>query len=267
MESCLENCRLGRRCLSRATLVKIAEEQRLWDGIPHVTNLLNGTMEEFLKVVENYSISPRSLAYALLGTAHHSGLEQYAGFLSEVGLILGSPSDPLIQGTADLFEVDEFDPDCYILTDYKTWGSYKVGQALGVTRGITKGQWHLDPDRADIREVQLQTNMYRIMAEQQLGIKVSRIQVQVTVRDGGTYIARDRGIFEPMYMIDIPLLEDGSTMLWFLTKRVKLLDALDQGAVPDVCTYEERWEDRKCKDYCVVAPFCPHGLQVLARSK
>ena len=44
-----------------------------------------------------------------------------------------------------------------------------------------------------VREVELQLNRYRIFFEEQ-GFPVSRIQIQAIPRDGGTYIAKNRGI-------------------------------------------------------------------------
>jgi hypothetical protein len=253
---------MGRRCLTLATLTSIVQDNsHEWDGVPHVTGLMNGTMLEFLKIVEDYAINPRSLAYALLGTSHHVYLEQHAGVGGEMTLYLGPISDPLIQGRTDDIRPDEFTPG-YVITDYKTYGSYRVGLVLGLEKGMT-GKWVPNPAKAEIQDLTLQLNCYRIMAEQQLGIEVTRLQVQITVRDGGIKAAVDRGITEPVYVLDIPIVEDSYILGYFLTKRTKLIEALDRGSVEDICTWEERWQDRRCKSYCEVAGLCPHGVQFL----
>lgn len=259
---CLARCRMSRRCLTLATLTAIVEDSsHEWDGVPHVTSLMNGTMLEFLKIVEDYSINPRNLAYALLGTGHHAKMEEYAGVGGEMKLYLGPISDPFIQGTTDDLRPDEDQP-WYVLSDYKAYGSYRVAMVLGIEKGILQ-KWHINPDKADLKELTLQLNMYRIMAEQQLGVEVGRLQVQITVRDGGIQAAMARGITEPMYLVDIPIVEDTIILDYFLSRRTKLLEALDRGSVDDICSYEERWENRRCKSYCEVAALCPHGVTLI----
>ena len=73
-EACLKQCRMGRRCVSRSTLQVSVD--RKWDGVPHVTQLLNGTMMEYLKIKHDYYIDPQDRAFALLGSTHHKLLEE-----------------------------------------------------------------------------------------------------------------------------------------------------------------------------------------------
>ena len=41
----------------------------------------------------------------------------------------------------------------------------------------------------------------------------------------------------------------------------------EKGYLPQLCTPKERWNDRKCRDYCAVAGNCPYGRMVKAGMK
>ena len=60
---CLNKCRMAYRCLTVPTLLTIALSERPWDGTTSTTKLLNGTMYEYLKVVEEYAIKPKGRAF------------------------------------------------------------------------------------------------------------------------------------------------------------------------------------------------------------
>ena len=90
VEDCLgePGCRMGQRCLTQPTLQFIARDRK-WTGIPSTTQLLNGTMLEFLKITQPYAVDPQNRAFALLGSIHHQRLEVVAKELklpSEIGL-------------------------------------------------------------------------------------------------------------------------------------------------------------------------------------
>mgnify|MGYP001566944621 CR=1 FL=1 len=126
---CVSSCRYGETCLSQPTRYEISRE-REWSGKPSTTQLLNGTMLEFLKLTKPYAIDPDGMMFALLGTRHHQQLEESAK-------ALGLPTEVALTGDdrdiIDLLEPD--DSGGYILTDMKTWGSYRVAKALGVVAG------------------------------------------------------------------------------------------------------------------------------------
>ena len=271
LPDCMKQCRLGRRCLTKTTLEALAVGSREWDGKPHVTQLLNGTMMEYLRITNDYYRSPQSMDFALLGSTHHKLLEddrvrEDMKRMSEVHL-----SNDLIQGTVDLIELED---DGFVMTDYKTWGSYRVKRAKGLVKRGTRGDtWFtIDPEQIDLRDAELQLNMYRIMAEEKYGIKISRLQVQVTVRDGSTRIAKSYGVMENMYLLPIQRLTDSFINGFIEQKSKALLDSVNTGIYPPICSPEERWhdlksgKDRRCERYCEVAKFCPHGQQVLGVS-
>ena len=120
-----------------------------------------------------------------------------------------------------------------ILTDYKSGGSYQVGKALGIVStdvldpaggvyksGPRKGtprmlkEYKADPAKADLEDWMYQLNQYRLFF-QSAGFKVDRLQVQAIVRDGGTIIAKNRGITKNVYLIPIPIMPDVETQAFF----------------------------------------------------
>jgi len=180
LQGCFKSCRMGDRCLTLPTLHYIGKE-REWTGTPSTTQLLNGTMMEFLKLTQPYVKDPDGSAFALLGTLHHNKLE-------EVAKELGIPSEiPLTGDDRDIFDLLEFDPEAgWCITDYKTWGSYKVQKALGLVEtgkrpdpsgavykssgkwgkaGSPKmvSTWSRMNNAIDNEEAELQQNRYRIM--------------------------------------------------------------------------------------------------------
>ena len=262
---CLEQCRMKERCLTIPTLIK-ASDAREWDGTPHVTQLISGTMQEYLKVVHDYAVDPRSMIFASLGQAHHAELDEIA---SEMGLpsedMLKFFNPGILQGRADYLEEDIDQPDptqiSYILVDYKTWGSFKVAKALGIKRNKVAGKWMTLSVPADDKDTELQLNAYRIALESK-GIKITKMRIQATVRDGSTQISRQRGIEHPAYMIPVRRWEDSFIESYFNIKGQMLVGALNGQIPPTMCTDEERWGDTKCKFYCEVAEFCEHGKTV-----
>lgn len=275
-KACLQACRMEQRCLTRATLMVIAGTSHEWDGVPHVTSLLNGTMMEYLKITRDYAIDPKDRAFALLGSSHHKLLESSSvqevewgkqeqhtlgdnGSLSELALNLG-----WIQGTLDLIEADG---DELVLTDFKTWGSMRLARNKPV--GVV-----FDPRAGyvDLSDVTLQMNMYRIMAEQQYELVVSRMQVQCTVRDGGLAIATKRGVKENIYLIPVHMLPDNVVLSYFKTKAARLENAMEFTAssvlgagmsAVEPCSDDERWGGNRCRSYCEVASYCPVGVQYI----
>lgn len=108
VKSCLEKCSLKERCLTLPTLTLMAEERK-WNGIPSTTQLLNGTMMEFLKLTQPYTVDPDKRAFMLAGTKHHASLE-------EVAKRLGLPSEIPLSIDRDIFDLlepeDWYCPHC-----------------------------------------------------------------------------------------------------------------------------------------------------------
>ncbi len=279
---CLNKCRMTQRCLTLPTLIKIASSERPWDGHPSTTRLQNGTMLEFLRATTPYAIDPKSRSFALLGNDHH---EKLAAMAQGASVLAEQHQPGMVPGTPDLLEEDENRDGHFILTDYKTYGSYRVAKMLGMDKEHTfsttetyktSGKWGkagspkrinkfvIKPELADLEDEQLQLNHYRVLLETQ-GYPITKMQVQATVRDGGLQAARERGITGTIYLIDIPRMPDYQVESYFERKRIALVQAVTLGIAPQVCNDKECWGGRRCQDYCEVASSCPKGRIELAK--
>ena len=250
IDHCLEQCLSEKgRCLSLPTLYSIGE-QREWTGTPSTTQLIKGTRQAYLEITESYAINPKDMAFTLLGTRHHQRLEVIA---KKLKMIAEKKLTGAVTGIIDLLEPDELNNGYFKLTDYKTWGSYAVAKALGL-----KGNKNGDPD---MLETELQQNHYRLKLEA-LGFPISRMQIQATVRDGGTFSARNNGIEDKILVIPIKFMDNNYIQDYFDTKRQNLLQALEDNSLPSMCGWEERWGNRKCLGFCDVVRFCPEGAKM-----
>jgi len=251
-------------------MLKELSKQRDPDRKPSVTECLSGTCESYLKRVEDYYIDPQEHAFALAGTLHHSKLEdnaeeEYAEiFMESLG----------ITGIADLY-----DEESKSLIDYKNSGSYKVAQVLGIqhffgddpTGAVYKRktkwglagtvrklkQFYIDDEKADFGDWDWQLNCYRYMLEKS-GKEVKNMYIQITVRDGGIQMARDRGIDRKIYLVEVPYIHNDHIVKKFTEKRDALLRHLETKTTPSACTEEESWGGKKCEQYCDVRSMCPY---------
>ena len=82
--------------------------------------------------------------------------------------------------------------------------------------------------------------------------------VQITVRDGGIQAARDRGVENKIYLIEVPHIHNDHIEDKFTTKRDALVEALSLGKLPEMCSEEERWGGKKCQYYCDARDVCPY---------
>lgn len=287
IEDCLKSCRLKNcyniesgdlwveagRCLSKRTLAAIAD-QRVWTGIPSTTQLLRGTREAYLSIVEDYAIDPQSMLFALHGTKSHATLDKYTpdGCLSEERLY-----DGISTGAFDFYDPTEEEGTLY---DVKTYGSYAVAKTIGynetwVANGIyktgeKKGQakWKkvISFDGRKKRfDLAVQLNDYRMKLQNVKGVDVNRMVCEIIVRDGGTFIAEGRGITQNGYLIPINKISDQWVRRYMTAKRDNLLKALETKTVPEVCNKRERWSDdkgkcTKCLKFCAVNKFCSFGI-------
>lgn len=281
LANCIKDggCRLKTRCLCRPMLKKISI-QREWKGIPSTTQLLKGTRQAYLEIVNDFAIKPDDRVFMILGTTIHNDLEKFGDNVSLAELDLSDDEGSI---RPDLLECEN---GVYSMIDYKVTGSFVVAGALGLYKveepmldpetgepiiykkdgkGGKKGETrmhqvlHQDDARIDLKEWPLQLNNYRIGLETKLGIQIGRLLVQAIVRDGGTAIAVGRGVIDKAYQIDIPMIPDLEVTAYFNEKKAALLTALSKKKEPPVCSEHERWEeDRKCTDYCPVNRFCSH---------
>jgi hypothetical protein len=281
---CLAQCRMGQRCVTMPTLYTILAGHREWSGRPSTTQLLNGTMLEWLRVKANYSTNPVENAYALLGTTHHAKLAEPQTSIDLQELQVATHQDD-ITGMVDLLTPDEEILGSYELVDYKTYGSYRVMNILGIQsrkeRHPTEvyqrsGSWgkagtpktittfYVDNNKIDRRQEELQLNHYRLKLESH-GYQISKMNLQITVRDGGTQVAESRGIMKPLYYpVPIRRLPDQEVKDFFEPRAKKLIDHINNNTMPEPCNDEEAWDGRRCQDYCEVARFCTRGVRELA---
>lgn len=276
-----DSCPNGDRCMSLATLNIIAQE-REWAGVPSTTQLISGTMCEFLKLTRDFAVDPQSRAWILIGLAHHKKLEDIAdqlGITSELAL------------SVDRDIIDSLEPTSsgWTLLDYKTWGSFRVAKALGIVQTgkkpdpsgavyKTSGRWgkagdpkmvpvfRQMPQQADNLEVELQMNNYRVKLKD-IGIDINKMECQITVRDGSLASAKSRGVMKNIYKIAVKELPDKEIREYFARKQAALLDALtayklDSNFAPAPCNNVETWEGNKCSGYCDVAMYCPKGMSI-----
>ena len=237
-------------------------------------------MLSYLRATTEYTINPKDRAYSLLGTDHHAQLAQFQG-----QWVAEKKQGNTITGTPDILEPDEEIAGHYILTDYKTYGSFRVAKCLGLVKETGKsttevykksGKWgkvgepktitwfRKDPNAVDLHDEMLQLNHYRLLLEEE-GFHISRMQLQITVRDGGIQMAQSRGVDENIYLVDVPFMMDSVVTTFFETAKKKL-EAYIAGTIPLMpCNAEESWNLRRCQDYCEVASNCEQGRESFQR--
>ena len=122
------------------------------------------------------------------------------------------------------------------------------------------------PQEVDLFKEELQLNRYRIMLEE-LGIQIHKMQLQVTVRDGGLAIASSRGLTRNIYRIPVKKLDNSEVKEYFHAKQLDLIGALNQNSWNIPCNDRECWEGVRCERYCEVARYCPKGMLYEQESK
>ncbi len=270
VSDCLKEggCRMGDRCATRSYL-QIVSKERVWTGRPSTTQLIQGTMCAFLKLTQNYSISPDARAFMIHGTKSHANLEAAD---DEFSILEERFGDSEITGISDVYELEN---NKAILADYKTSGSFKVAKALGFyveqeptgeiyKTGKRKGESKMrnilkrDISKEDRWEWELQLSKYAMEFEK-AGFKVDELRIQCCVRDGNTYIARSRGVFRNVYYFKINRLPDDAVNDYFRQKKEALEMMLKTKKCNEICTAKENWDGLKCANYCEVAEFCKYG--------
>lgn len=275
-EDCFSRCRIcdqhpAGRCMALRNLRMIAE-QRPWTGKPSCTQLLKGTREAYLEITQDYFFDPQDAIFRIVGTKAHSELDKFTGDneLGEIRLEIEG-----ITGAFDYYENEN-------LFDSKMYGSYKVAQCLGyqsvdvptgefyksgAKKGEPKYRKETIQGEPDLIEQARQQNLYRMMLEA-IGFPVKQMFLDINCRDGGTYLALQRGVKQNSYLIPIPRMTDEEVMAYFIPKRDALLWHLATGTMPEICTEEERWASgnnpgNKCLKFCNVRESCDYGKQFI----
>ena len=270
---CLKHCPNAQRCMFLPTLRAVANTLDRKISEPTVTELIAGVRETYLKKTSSYAVEPSSVLYALQGQAIHSINEKNTNgaILSEERL-----KDEITSGQFDLYGkiIDEEEG---VLGDLKVTSSYKLMKALGIYKiDVPTGEFYksgakkgLPKTRKEIRydgvrdllEWAIQLNYYRILLEQQ-GFKVNRMYIQALCRDANLRIANERGITQSVYIIQINKISDHWLKRYFTHKAKLLREAIQAKTLPPVCSVRERWNDRKCLDYCAARENCPYAQRL-----
>lgn len=236
IEDCLKQCRFADRCISKPILSYFAEHRRKWNGKTFsTTQLISPTLLEYLKITNDYAEDPQNMGYQLLGLNIHRKMEKITlpEYLQEEFL-----EDELGTGFMDSYDADE-----KTLWDYKTVGYYKAKKIL---------------DNVDERmQWMLQLNRYKILLSQ-CGFPVEKMKVQMIIRDSG-FMAKKQGIDKSFYIVDIDIMSDNLINEYFKMKKDTLIYCLDNKITPEICPEEERWEDKRCLNYCCVSKYCGYG--------
>lgn len=275
---CLNKCPNKTRCMFLPTLRSIASSINRKLSKPSVTELISGTREVYLKRTNDYAIDPFDSLFALHGQAVHymNYKKQGDDILAEVRI-----ADDITTGQFDMFGAVLNDHDT-TLGDLKVTSSYKLMQALGIYKknvltgevyksGIRKGQPKYKKQIAfdgvhNVMDWALQLNYYRLLLEQN-GYEVKNMVIQAFCRDYSTRVAAERSIDRPLYLIKINKISDHWLKRYFSYKAAKLQKALDNKAIPSVCTAKERWYDKKCMGFCNVATMCPYAKVLNEQNK
>jgi len=269
---------------------------REWTGKASTTQLIDGTRLSYLKLLVPYAEDPDESAFKILGTRTHARLEKLTPKKSFTEL---SIPETEISGIADLLE--EQPNGEWWLTDYKTSGTFAVMLALGLVKKkrpafdesgnpilyVKSGSWgkagsqkmedyfEVDESKKDLKTYKLQLNKYRKEIENYFDIKISRLKIFFTVRDGGLESARKYGIDKKTYYIDVPFMDNQDVDVYFNAKNEALLKALEGynnalectnsaleykekalfEFIPDVCKTDECWGGNRCKK-CYVLEIC-----------
>lgn len=272
---CLCSCPNNQRCMFLPTLRAVAKSLDRQISEPTVTELIAGTRETFLKKTTDYAVDPASVLYALHGQAVHSINERHTqgAILSEERL-----KDDITSGQFDLFG-KILDSDEGVLGDLKVTSSFKLMKVLGIykvkvdtgevyktgaKKGLSKFRTELRYDGVrDLLDWAIQLNAYRMLLER-AGFKISRMYIQAICRDASLRIAAERGIDKPVYIIAINKISDHWLTRYFQHKAKALRDAIESNNLPPVCSYHDRWGNRKCLGYCAARENCPYAQKLTA---
>ena len=275
---CLRSCPNQQRCMFLPTLRAVAKSLDRQIFEPTVTELIAGTRETFLKKTTDYAVDPASILYALQGQAIHSINEQHTqgNILSEERL-----KDEITSGQFDLFG-KILDSDDGVLGDLKVTSSFKLMKALGIYKvkvdtgevyksGLKKGQPKFKTELRydgvrDLLDWSIQLNYYRLLLER-AGFKISRMYIQAICRDASLRIAAERGIDKPVYIIPINKISDHWLTRYFQHKAKLLREAMTTKTLPPICSFRERWGNRKCLAYCAARENCPYAQRLQSQNK
>ena len=246
---CLRSC--AKRCMFLPTLRAVANSLNRNIIEPTVTELIAGTRETYLKKTSAYAVDPASV------------LNTQGAILSEERL-----KDDITSGQFDLFG-KILDADDGVLGDLKITSSFKLMKALGIYKvkvdtgefyksGLKKGQPKFRTELRydgvrDLLDWAIQLNYYRMLLEN-ASFTVSKMYIQAICRDASLKIAAERGI-------------DNWLNRYFQHKAKVLQNAIRTKTLPSICSFRERWGNRKCLGYCAARENCPYAQKLQSQNK
>ena len=269
--------------------LRMVIDEREYDGSISVTQCLRCPREVLFRMFFDYAVDPASMVFMIVGTKGHAKLEDNAVSEYQEEQLAMDLDTVKLKGIADLVFMED---GKHTLADYKTWGSYAVAKSFGIVSakrpavdsdgvpltykrsgyGYKAGQpkmetyYYEDPEKGDMFNVTMQTNMYRIMFEAQHGIKISKIRLYVIVRDGGLQVATSRGVFYNTYAKEISMLDDMEVSSYFKERATMLKEYIDEYSFlnkekivenpPPFGNERELLGGWACEKGCSVAPIC-----------
>ena len=96
----------------------------------------------------------------------------------------------------------------------------------------------------------ISNNAYQMLLEQ-AGFKVSRMYVQAICRDASLRIAAKRGIDKPRLHHSDKQNQRPLAHALLSTQGKTFAEAISTNTLPPVCSFRERWNDKKCLSYCL----------------
>ena len=259
-------------------VIAAANDHRKWDGHVHVTDLIAGTREVYLKYTNEIHEEVENCVHKIAGIGLGMAIQKFAPEgTTEVRVEWGG-----VVGRMDLVEDG-------VIYDFKHVGAYTVKKALGLIsydedvldehgftqtyksgkkkdQKKTRKAYRIDPDSVDLYPYDWQLNIYRFMLEQDgrnLGKKFT-MSLQFFVRDGGTMAGSMHGVKNRYYDVDVPKITDSLIENFIKNQSQVLLDALDSDTLPGECQSDECWQGKKCESFCSVREICAeHGCSWL----
>ena len=86
-------------------------------------------------------------------------------------------------------------------------------------------------------------------------------------RDVSLRIATERGITKSIYIIPINKISDRWLTRYFQHKAKLLSEAMATKTLPPICSFRERWGNRKFFCYCAARENCPYAQKLTARKE
>jgi len=263
-DACLAKCRMASRCAPRPILAALASGRRT-DATPSTTEILGPPRLAWLKRMYPWHETPASRKWALMGSAMSVVLEDGA---SDNELAEATFRDATNKGT-----LDHYDPETKTLTDWKFWGAFPVSMIVTCEREVPGEVFKSGPRKGKqklARVLDLAGAGARLMAEKpetawQLndyaakvrayGFPVEHLTLFLVVRDADMW-AKQRGLSEPWYAVDVPLKPESEVRAYMKQRRAELEGYLDTGICPPICTPIERWNERRCDSFCPLRKRC-----------